>query len=116
MFEKFDMNQQSFIDELEILRIIKAYRHELSAWHEWYKNNFYDLKTKTSELYLPVSSFNKIRKCFEYTMLTIEQLESFKKVIFADKALLSALFLSILLFRHFMISLNQIQKMGSVFG
>ena len=81
MFENFDMNQQHFISELEIVRIIKAYRQKMSSWYELHKNNLYDLKTEKIVQKSPLYSMKKIRKYYGYTKLISEEVISFEKVI-----------------------------------
>ena len=82
MFENFYLNQNNFINELEIIGIIKAYRQKLSMWHESQTKKLYNMKAEKILLDLPISSFNTIGKSLDYTILIKEELESLKKVIF----------------------------------
>ena len=82
MFENFDLNQNNFINELEIIGIIKAYRQKLSMWHESQTKQLYDMKNEKILLDLPISSFYTIGKSLDYAILITEELESLKKAIF----------------------------------
>ena len=80
MFENFNLNKKNFIDELKIVKIAQKNKNELSILHQFFMENLNNFKARKLEPYLPLSSFNLIKRYLQFSTLIQRQSESLVQV------------------------------------